>query len=63
MASLTHQYLIEVQTDGDVDHDYLTGVLMKLLSSLCKADIQGTATTVNTVVYETSYPTPKPEDC
>lgn len=64
---LTHQYIIEIETDGngDVDHDYLTGVLMKLLSPLCRSEIPEVGdvkTTVNTVVYETSYPTPKPED-
>lgn len=59
----THQYIIELETDGDVDHDRIERRILGELRGLFHVPFDGGVNVKpNNVVYETSYPTPKPED-
>lgn len=61
----THHLLIEVESDVEVDFDALEQHCLEALRNAA-----GNATSLrvgglvkfNTVVYETSYPTPNPEE-
>jgi hypothetical protein len=64
---LSHQYVIELETEGPVDtplaHDQLEIMMLHNLRKMLKTcGFAGFKTTVNVITYETTYPTPKAED-
>lgn len=64
---LTHQYIIEMETEAPegtpLDHDRFSVAMLAFLKEIeSRAALVGLKMKINTVVYETSYPTPNPED-
>lgn len=67
VQKLTHQYVIELETEGSAEialpHDQLELLMLHQLREMFKTlGVAGFKTTVNVVTYETTYPTPNPED-
>lgn len=64
---LSHQYVIELETEGPADtplvHDQLEIMMLHRLRKMFETcGFAGFKTTVNVVTYEATYPTPNPED-
>ena len=58
----THQLVIEVETDGEVDLDQLELHCLNVLRGANRIPNTGSMLKFNTVVFETSYPTPNPQE-
>lgn len=58
----THQLVIEVEADSEVNLDQLELHCLEVLRGANRIPNASTMLKFNTVVYETSYPTPNPEE-
>lgn len=61
--SLTHQFFFELETEGKIDAATADQIEIAVLAALRKVQLpSGPTLNFNCVVYETSFPTPNPED-
>lgn len=56
MATMTHQYTIQIVTEGDgeVDHEALTDMLYSLLNDMCNTEVGNVTATAQGVTHTAS---------